>query len=280
MKHFFIGLISVSISVLICALLLSFCIKEIAISTLSREVVSKEISNNIIIGIKDFNDDISYDTLNEIETNVINSDVINKITEKYFDSIILLLTKDEQIVVPKTSGELLSLIDENESILNDNGIYIVEEDKEKIVNGLTSEGKMDRVYKNVVNNVKNNLSSKEIKVIKAYNMMITNNFRVIITSAIVILTLIIALVKRTYYRWTYNLGISFALSGITLSLLIPFMSNLILSKLGKNMMGRTLEINLNSMVNLGYICFVLCALLIIIYITLNKITRYNDEKYE
>ncbi len=280
MKHFFIGLTSVLISVLICMLLLSFCIKEIVINTLSREVVSKEISNNIIFGIKDLYGGISNETLTEIKTNVINSDVINKITEKYFDNIVLLVTKNEKVSIPRTDDELISLINENETILNDNGIYITEEEKEKIVNVLANEGKMGETYKNVIDNVKKDLSDNKIRTIKAYNVMITNNFRLMITSIIVILTLIIAIVKRTYYRWTYNLGVSFALSGITLSLLIPFMSNLILSKLGKNMMGRTLDINLNSMVNLGYICFVLCALLIIIYITLNKITRYNDEKYE
>ena len=80
--------------------------------------------------------------------------------------------------------------------------------------------------------------------------------------------MLIAFMKKTYYRWTYNLSVSFLLDGLLLTLIFP---SVIIKDL-KN-------INLIAIINSGYIRFVICALLVIIYIIGNKITRYNDRKY-
>jgi len=43
-------------------------------------------------------------------------------------------------------------------------------------------------------------------------------------------------------------------------------------------LGVPLNININSLTNLGYLCFALCAGLIITYFVGNKITNYNIKK--
>lgn len=278
MKHFFTGLLSLFIALLICVFCMSFSAKTIVVNTLSKQVVKKEISSNVIETIKDLYEDASYDALEKIEINIGNSEEIDRITEKYFDNIISTIIDEKEVVAPKTKDEIVSLINENEAILNENGVYITDIDKEKIVNDLIENKKIDRIYENVVNKVKTNLSEDEIKVIKIYNVVIKNDFRWIIVGMVTVSILLIALIKKTYYRWTYNLAVAFVLSGILLSFVTPLISDVILMPICENLIGQTTEINLNALVNSGYICFCLSALLIIIYLVGNKITNYKIRK--
>lgn len=279
MKRFLIILFSFLITLLICVLCISLFAKKIVVGTLSKEVVKKEISSNVIEVIKDYYDDVSYDTLEKIETNIGNSEEIDIITEKYFDNVVDTIINEKEVVVPKTKEEIMSIISENEKLLNENGIYISEIEKEKIVDNLTKDGNIDRIYENVVNKVKSNLSNDEIKVIKIYDEVTTSSFRLIIFSAIIILVLFIAILKKSYYRWTYNLAISFFLSGLLLSFIAPLISDKVLVPLCQNLIGQTAEINLNALINFGYLCFCFSALSIIIYIIGNKISGYHDKKY-
>lgn len=279
MKRFLIILLNFLITTLICFLCISFFAKKIVVSTLSKEVVKKEVSSNIITVIKDYYDDVSYDTLDKIETNIGNSKEIDIITEKYFDNVVNTIINQKEVNAPKTKEEIMSIINENEKILNENNIYISGIEKEKIVDNLMKDGKIDRIYEKVVNKVKSNLSNDEIKVVKIYNEVTTSSFRWIIVCAIIILVLFIAALKKSYYRWTYNLSISFFLSGFLLSFIAPLVSDKVLVPLCKNLIGQTAEINLNSLINFGYLCFCFSALFIIIYIIGNKISGYYEKRY-
>lgn len=279
MKKFIITIFTFLITIFTCILCTSFCLKDIVVNTLSKDVVKKEISSNITQVIQELYDDVSYETLETIETNIGNSDKVTKITEKYFDNIVDSIINDDNGSIPDTKEEILELINENQGILEENEITITDDQKEMLVDKLTSDGKIDRVYRNVVTSVRKNLSSSEIKLVSLYDKMVTNTFRWIVSSIIVILILLIALIKKTYYRWTYNLGVSFALSGIILSLALPLVVDTVSIDLTEKLIGKASNININAIINYGYICFGLCALSIIIYIIGNKISRYNDKKY-
>ena len=280
MKKIFNFLITICIFVLISLLCVSFCAKEIIINTLSKEIVRKEISSKVVDYAKEYYDDIDYDTLEKLETGIGNNENIDKITEKYFDNIAESITKDSEIKLPDTKDELLDLINQNEYILEENGIEITNEEKDKIVEKLTSDGKLDKIYENVVVNIKSDISNEEKNAIDLYNKITTNTFRWLVISIIVILVLIIALIKKSFYKWTYNLAISFGLSGVLITLLIPPVMDIISNDLTSGVLGSPLDININSLTNLGYICFALCAVLIIIYLIGNKITKYNSKKYD
>ena len=79
MKKFVCFIITVLISVAICLLCISLSLKEIVINTLSKQVVKSEITNKVIETLKDKYNNIDYDTLDEIETNIGNSQSINMI---------------------------------------------------------------------------------------------------------------------------------------------------------------------------------------------------------
>ncbi len=278
MKKTFNFLITIFIFILICLLCVSFCTKEIIINTLSKEVVKKEISSKVTYYVKEFYDDIDYDTLEKLETSIGNNENIDKITEKYFDNITDSIIKDSDIKLPNTNDELLELINQNEYILEENGIEITNEEKKQIIDELTNDGKLDKIYENVVTSIKDDISDEEKDVIMLYNKMTSNTFRWIVLSIIILLVLLQAVIKKSLYRWTYNLAVSFALSGIVLSFLLPFLMDTISIDLTEKILGKAANINVNSIINAGYICLGLSAILIIIYLVGNKITNYNKRK--
>ena len=66
MKKIFIALLTLIITALICLLSVSFCIKDIIVDTLSKEVVSLEIKEKVTSEIKKEYTDIDYDTLSKV----------------------------------------------------------------------------------------------------------------------------------------------------------------------------------------------------------------------
>lgn len=277
MKKIFIALLTLLITLLICLLSISFCIKDIIVDTLSKEVVSLEIKEKVTDEIKKEYADIDYDTLSKVGDFIQTSSEVYNITDKYFDNIIESVISGDDVDVPKTKEEILNLINENEGILTNNGIEVSDLKKEKIASELSDGGKLDKIYKNVRNSVKKNLSSKEVKLVELYDKITKPLFRWIIISIILIATILIAVLKRTYYRWTLNLGVSFLLSGIILALLAPLVLDDLSYNITLKVIGKSSSININSLTNIGYGCLGVCALLIIIYIIGNKIIGYKER---
>lgn len=280
MKKFMSFIITLLISFLICLLCISFSLKEIVINTLAKEVVKDEVSSKVTEVLKNNYSDIDYETLDKIETNIGNNENINKVTEKYFNDIIYSIINDEEVSIPNTKEEIISIINDNEYILKENNIEIIEEQKKELSDKLTNDNMIGKVYKNVANSIKKNMSAETIMIVNTYDKLTSSTFRWIVVSIIIFLILLLALIKKTYYRWTYNLAVSCALSGMMLSLLFPFILDGISIEITNKLLGKAAEININSLVNLGYICFALCAVLIIVYFVGNKITKYNDKKYD
>lgn len=259
MKHVFIFLSTILISVFIIFLIFSFNIRRVCINTLSNYIVKNEITDKVVDEIKTSYPDLSEDAITDIEINIKNSSEIINITNKYFESII------NESGNPNIKTNLFNLIGEFQDILEENEIVITNEKKQEMVQKLVDSKMIERVKEKTLKMAKEN---QKVNFISIYNKISSSTFRFLIVSIIVILVLLIAFMKKTYYRWTYNLSVSFFLDGLLLTLIFP---HVIIKDL-KN-------INLTSIINSGYICFVICALLVIIYIIGNKITRYNDRKY-
>lgn len=280
MKKIITIILTLLITFFTCVLCFSFCVKDMIIDTLKKDVVKNEISSVTIDSIENAYGNIDYEVMEKIETNVGNSYEMTIITEKYLDGIVKSIMKDEEIIVPSTTDDIINLINENEFVLAEAGVEITSLDKDKISDFLISDGRLDNVYKNVVRQMKNNLSNKEIMFVNVYDKITTNTFRWMVLSIIILIILIIALIKKSYYRWLYDLGVSFVLSGVILALVIPLLSGFISKIISDKIIMASIKINFNPLINTGYLCFVLCALSIVIYLIGNKLTRYTNSKYD
>ncbi len=278
MKKILTFILTIVISILICVLCVSVSIKEIVVNTISKEVVKKEVASEVTNTAKEIYPDMDYDTLEKIETSINNSSTVDEMTEKYFDNIVDAIVNDKEVTIPNTQQEIYDLIDQNEAILKENNIELTEEQKQQISIELTEDGKIDKIYNNVSNKVIDNMSEGEVTLVKTYSAVTNNSFKWIMAGIIIILTVLIALVKKTYYRWTYNLAVSFAIAGILLTLAFPFVVDSVAIDITTKVIGNAADLNVNKVINLGYVCFAISALLIIIYLVGNKVTRYNERK--
>lgn len=280
MKKFIHFLITIVISVLIIVLCFSFTLNEVVVNTLSKEVVSSKISDEVIDQLEDELNDINYEVSDELKESISNSSVITEITEKYLDGIVSAIINDDDVSLPNTQEDILKIINENESILKENGINLNDEQKQTIASKLSQDERVSAVYESAVQSIKSELSSSEVTLINAYDSVTKPMFRWIIATVIIILILILAVSKSTFYRWTYNFAVSLFISAVFLSLLFPFITDSVEASLTTDILGKASSINVNPIINYGYGCFCLCAFMVIIYIVGNKITRRGGSKYD
>ena len=275
MKRFLCFLLTMILFILIVILSFSFSLKEVVINTLSEEVVENKIANETIDTLKDVYSNLDLKVLDKLEENIKNSDFIYDITSKYLDNISNNILSDEEVKNIDINSYIGKILDENKDILEENDISVTEENINRIKEELENNDKLDKIYKNVVSKLKNNITDEEKDFIKTYNKISTLQFRITIISLIIITVLLLAFIKKTYYKWTYNAAIALILSGSFLSFIIPLTKNIIVDIISSKT-SLISNININSLVNSGYICFLLSILFIIIYFVLNKITHKNE----
>lgn len=279
MKKFLCAVLTIVISILICILCVSYGVKDACINTISNAIVKREITSKIVLSVKNVYPDASYEALQDIENTIGNNASVNKLTTKYFDEIVNSILKEEKVKAPNTREELLSLINDNEKILKDYGVEVTDEQKNKIVDEIVESNIVNEVYEKISVMIKKNLNSNQIKAVHLYNLITSDNFRMILIFTIVLSTILIMILKRSFYRFSINLGIAFILSGIIVTFVFPIFVNIISEDLTINLIGESTKININMLTNYGYICFIFSSVFIIVYFIGNKITRYNEEKY-
>ena len=256
--------------VLICLFFISLNLKKVVINSLSKSYVKSEITNEITNELKNkFNID-NYDYLEKLENNISNNEVVLNVTEKYFDSMVNNIINDKNDI-PDIKEDLNKILNDNKNDLKQNNINISDEDIDKIASELVENKNIEKAYKIVLSKVKNNIGTKEVKIIKLYNTIITPSFRYILIFIMLFLTILIGVIKKSFYKWTYNLGIAFIISGFMLTFLSQLLLDLLLDLFSEY--NTNLDININNIINSGYLCFIIGLVLVIIYIIGNKISK-------
>lgn len=118
---------------------------------------------------------------------------------------------------------------------------------------------------------------KEAEVaIKVYDFFRSTNFKIMLIGGIVLCLGLIALLKKSTYRWLTNLGIASIFSGITIGILFPYLVNLLFENLGED----SITLSLSSFNTYGYIIIGLGLIALIIKISLAKLLLKEDEVLE
>lgn len=275
MKKVISFFITIIIFFLVFVLCISYGIKKTIINTLSKSVVQKEILSNVIDSYNRIIPSSDSDELNKLRTNIVNSKEINKITEKYFDSIVDLIVNNNDNSLPDIKDEIKAIIDNNKNIIKNN-TYLSDSEIDLIVNYALNEKTTNKIYKNITSKLKNSLNDNEVKIINAYSFIISNSFKYIVIALIIANILFLILIQKSYYKWLFNLTISCAINGIVLSFVLPLLSNMVSKLLSNKIENIAIDINFNSISKTGYICFLICALSTIIYLIISNIKRKKN----
>lgn len=279
MKKVFCIILTIFISILISLFCISYGIKDACVNTISNAIVKREITSKIVLSVKNIYSDVSYETLEDIEDEVSNNVSINELTSKYFEEIVDSIINNREIESPDTKKELLSLLEDNENVLEKHGIEVSEDQKQKIIDEIVESNIVNDVYKKVSTIIKKNLNENQKKAVNMYKIVISKKFRLILISLIVISLILLILLKKSAYKFSINFGIAGVLSGIFITFILPIITNMISNELTSKLIGESALININKLINYGYLCFIFASIFIIIYFIGNKIVSYNNEKY-
>lgn len=259
---------------LISLLIISFTLKDVILNDILYESFKTTIiGKNYKEGNITLDDIITEDgviTDNDFVNEILESKEIKDMVNRYLDKIINTMA-DENIPLNELNEydleqDMINYIKENKEILSQKtGIEITDEMINKASEKL-DERDTKKVIKQTVENTRRNLSPEEKLLLKMYNFITSTNLKIILVISIIIVLLLIAVIKKSVFKWIKNLSQSMTIAG-TLTILISMALEIIISKILKVQEN----IKLESMSNLSIIILIIGIILYIVYKIIDRL---------
>ena len=165
--------------------------------------------------------------------------------------------------------DIRNLLVENKDILGEAvGQEITEETIDQAIEEVSKEQDLNEQYKEIIEKTRNELPAESKIMIDSYNNMTSNEFIIILSVISVVAIIIIALLKKPYYKWIVNIGIAGIISALFISLIGACMA-LILNLVIESMEA-TMTISATPMLIIAGIMLVVSILLLVINAVLDN----------
>lgn len=254
-------LINSIIIILICSLLLSITGKKVFYDLLYSNVF-KPVMVEETTKLTDTK--IDKEKIDKIFNNEETEELVNEFIERTMND----LSSDKESNV-NIADEFLKYIKNNRATFEKElGITITDEQLEQIKESPEYK-ELANSYTKSIKQSKSKMTPKERKVVKVYNQLISNNFKVIVISIIVFLTVLIALLNNDLYSWLKDSSINLITSGIMVlltSLIVQVIVNTTIKDL--NIKFSTKPLTNSSLITIG-----VGIVTLIIYLIINKIVK-------
>ena len=185
------------------------------IGTYGKEEVIKQMSESL----KNEFPEITDENIKELEDSLRTNETIDNLMNKYTDKIMKDLTTDE-IEDINIEEDLKTFMEENKTTIEQaTGQSISDEKLDELVEEVTQNEDINASYKKMIEEAKNSMPEEGQVVLNRYQSVTTDNFMMglIITSIISIV--IIALLKKPYYKWIVNIAIAGIVSALFIALI-------------------------------------------------------------
>lgn len=185
------------------------------IGTYGKEEVIKQMSESL----KNEFPEITDENIKELEDSLRTNETIDNLMNKYTDKIMKDLTTDE-IEDINIEEDLKTFIEENKTTIEQvTGQSISDEKIDELLDEVTQNEDINASYKKMIEEAKNSMPEEGQAVLDSYQSVTTDNFMMglIITSIISIV--IIALLKKPYYKWIVNIAIAGIVSALFIALI-------------------------------------------------------------
>ena len=185
------------------------------IGTYGKEEVIKQMSESL----KNEFPEITDENIKELEDSLRTNETIDNLMNKYTDKIMKDLTTDE-IEDINIEEDLKTFIEENKTTIEQvTGQSISDEKIDELLDEVTQNEDINASYKKMIEEAKNSMPEEGQVVLNRYQSVTTDNFMMglIITSIISIV--IIALLKKPYYKWIVNIAIAGIVSALFIALI-------------------------------------------------------------
>lgn len=257
---------------LIGILVISYNLKDTLIDGVLKIIVAESIKNP---EEKFFTEpiDIPLDIDNSQLQELLNSEEVKGLLEKYMDITIDGMTNEEKTDEITIEKDILDYLkNHKEELSSIVGQDVTDEMINQAANDFESKEK-SKIFKEAIKNAENSLTSTEKAVIKGYKFFISKTFKYIVIALIILDLFLLAIIQMSFYKWIINLGSAMATSGVLL-IIISFITRLIV----KNVSG--LEgFHITNLQTTGIMILIIGLFIVIIYkIIMNLIAKKKEEK--
>lgn len=205
-------------------------INEDVLGTYLKDSISSQLTDNI----EEQYPKLTGEKYEQLEEKIKNNESLNTFIEKYKDQIMNDMTGEdvnpEDVDLKEDIKQLL--LENKEYVEQATGVEISDEEYEAAIDEAFDREDPNIVYSQIIKDTKQTLSEDDKNIIKGYQYITSNQFIMILSIAAVVVTLLIALLKKPYYKWIVNLGIAGFVSGILISIIgvgITLMINMIIN---------------------------------------------------
>lgn len=205
-------------------------INEDVLGTYLKDSISSQLTDNI----EEQYPELTGEEYEQLEEKIKNNESLNSFIEKYKDQIMNDMTGEdvnpEDVDLKEDIKQLL--LENKEYVEQATGVEISDEEYEAAIDEAFDREDPNIVYSQIIKDTKQTLSEDDKNIIKGYQFITSNQFIMILSIVAVVVTLLIALLKKPYYKWIVNLGIAGFVSGILISIIgvgITLMINMIIN---------------------------------------------------
>lgn len=242
-------------------------VNEKLIGEYTKEEVSKQMTTTLQQELPE----LTTKEIEIIQTKIDNSKTINDIINKYTNRILKDLSSDKVENI-NIKNDIATILEENKSIVEETlDRKIADEDYDRVIDEIVNNDALDDAYKHLIEDTKNNMPKETKTMIEGYNTITSDQF--IITTIIISIVsiILIALLKKPYYKWIVNVGIAGIISSLFICLIgasIVLLLNIVIDTL-----DQPISISATPM-------FVTAAIMLIISVVLIIINNTLDKKIE
>ena len=180
----------------------------------------------------------------------------------------------EKIADLDISLEIEELVDETVEVLKDYDINLTDDDKKEIMNIVNSADVNDNIN-TAIGDLAKEISAENKTALDVYNFITGTTFKIILIGVIIICVALIALIKKSVYKWLIDLGVAGLTVGATISFLIPMIIDWLMDLASEN---EGIVISVTSLTTYGYIWIGIGLVAVVGNFVLNKVL--NKEKVE
>ena len=191
--------------------------------TVNQEIVGnygkEEIARQMTERLGENFPELSEEELNELEENLQNNERVDELVDKYSEKIIRDLSEDN-IEDVNFEEDLRTFILENKSIIEDiAGQELTEEEIDTAIDEMIQNEDLNETYKQIITEAKQEMPEESQTMIDSYNNITSENFMIALVITTVISIIIIALLKKPYYKWIVNIAIAGIIAAIFTALI-------------------------------------------------------------
>lgn len=274
MKRFLTAILTIFLTLFLIVFGAIISAKDILVNT-TEVLIKNEIKTNFISTIEDYTETkIPDETIEKIEKEIENNQTIKKLIDDNYDEIINVLSNKDAKVDIKVSDYLNEFIENNEQILKDNNIVITEEAKKEIIAIADSE-EVNSLINDTVLEIRNDLDERVFTVVSAYSFITSSTFKLIMIAIIIFDLVLIALLKKSTYKWLSNLATASIITGLLLGVLFPILVDKLLVLLE---LSDKISISINALKYYGLVTSIIGIVSIIVNVVITKLNKKEIQE--